>query len=516
MQIKKLEEYCKKMLLKYEIDSSYINISDKIYKVVGDGERVLFDEDMVFIAGEDFDDNCDGYVFEFIGRWYYKGIDSNDILDFKYIGEPNVKIPTNSFLGIRSGYELMNGMGSYDQWIEKAKFLGIKNLGICERNTLSGVLSFQKLCKKNNIKSITGMTISVLGESSYDIKVYAKNFQGWQSMLLFNKILNVDGDKGVDENTLISNSKDLFIIGDPKSLEYGSSIVKSGIIDFYQLDTVRFLNEERDSEYLNTLEKWIMGSVPPISITDAFYLEKEEWQTREKLWAINKAFDDKTDNQYFKSKNEYASELIVMFDSENKSWVKLFKNAIASEKEVVENCDFMYDVDTRHLPRYEMTNEESKKYKDNEHMFLELIKDGLKEKGVLENKNYIERLKVEIDILKKGDVIDYFLSLYDIIGYARSKGMLTGIGRGSAGGSLVAYLLGIIHLDPLDFDLLFERFLNSGRMGEWVERPLIEVECDNGKVIKLPEGSIVKIKRNDREVNVYCHQLEDGDEILKY
>ena len=94
--------------------------------------------------------------------------------------------------------------------------------------------------------------------------------------------------------------------------------------------------------------------------------------------------------------------------------------------------------------------------------------------------------------------------------------MLTGIGRGSAGGSLVAYLLGIIHLDPLDFDLLFERFLNSGRMGEWVERPLIEIECDNGKIIKLPEGSIVKIKRGDRQMNVYCHQLQNGDDIVKY
>ena len=515
MQIKKLEDYCKKMLLKYEIDSSYLNILDKVYRVVQDGERVLFDEDMEFICGEDFDENCDGYIFEFIGRWYYENIDS-EINELKYIGEPNVKLPTKSFLGIRSGYELMNGMGSYDQWIKKAKFLGTKNLGICERNTLSGVLNFQKLCNKNGIKPITGMTISVLGESSYDIKVYAKNFQGWQSMLVFNKILNVYGDKGISEEVLISNAKDLYIIGDPKTLNYNSSIVKSGVIDFYQLDTVNFLNEEKDVEYLLNLEHWILGDIPPISITDAFYLEKEDWETREKLWAINKAFDEKTNNQHFKDKSEYASELIVMFEKGNKSWINLFKKAIASEQEVVENCDFLYDVGTRHLPKYDMTKEESLKYDNNEQMFLELIKDGLIKKGVSNNKKYIDRLKVEIDILKKGDVIDYFLSLYDIIGYARSKGMLTGIGRGSAGGSLVAYLLGIIHLDPLDFDLLFERFLNSGRMGEWVERPLIEIECDNGKIIKLPEGSIVKIKRGDRQMNVYCHQLQDGDDIVKY
>ena len=114
-----------------------------------------------------------------------------------------------------------------------------------------------------------------------------------------------------------------------------------------------------------------------------------------------------------------------------------------------------------------------------------------------------------------GDVIDYFLSLHDIINYAKSKKMLTGIGRGSAGGSLVAYLMGIIQVDPLRFDLLFERFLNSGRMGKFEDRPSYSVETEDG-TLEFQEGSLVRIKRNEKETVVFIHELVEGDEILNY
>lgn len=518
-QIKKLEKYCQTMLLKYSIEDDIINIDDKYYKIITDTERKLINEESEFLVEDDYNKDVGGYIFEFGGRWYIQDQDEKEIQlnEVKYLGKAIGKLPNESFLGVRSGYELMNGMGMYSEWIKKAKFLGIKNLGICEKNTLAGALVFQNECKSNDIKSIIGMTVPVKGNEVFDMKFYAKDFQGWQNLLKFNSKINVDKEKYIELNFVRENKEGLFIIADPKSMNYDeldTSILS--LIDFYQLDTVRFLNEEKDIEFIDNLEKFITSAIEPISITDAFYLEKDEWRTREKLWTIAKAFDDKTDNQYFKSKTEYATELIKMFDSNCNYWNTLFRKAVGNESILAENCNFKYDTDTRHLPKYIMTEEENKQFSSNEELFIHLIKKGFKDRNISQSSTYIERLKVEVEVLRQGDVIDYFLSLYDIVRYAKSQGMLTGIGRGSAGGSLVAYLLGIIQIDPLEFDLLFERFLNSGRMGKWEDRPLYILEDNDGNKIELSEGSIVKVLRNNEEKNIFCHDIKEGDKILKY
>ena len=131
-------------------------------------------------------------------------------------------------------------------------------------------------------------------------------------------------------------------------------------------------------------------------------------------------------------------------------------------------------------------------------------------------KDKIERLKKEIKVLQEGDVIDYFLSTWDIMKYVKNEGMLVGMARGSAGGCLVAYLLDIIKVDPLDKGLLFERFLNEGRMGEYQDRPLYKIECEDGSIIELAEGELVRIIRDNRETTVFIHELKETDEIIKY
>ena len=118
--------------------------------------------------------------------------------------------------------------------------------------------------------------------------------------------------------------------------------------------------------------------------------------------------------------------------------------------------------------------------------------------------------------MKDGDVIDYFLSQYDVMKFGQEKGMLTGIGRGSAGGSLIAYLLDITRINPLDFDLLFERFLNSGRMGSFEDRPEYKVETDDGREVHFQEGDLIRIIRDERETVVFIEDLKENDEIVRY
>ena len=513
----KLYNYCTKMLLDFTIEGEFLSIDDNKFMILDD-QINLIDEDGDFEPNTVFKlkEDVQGFVYEFGGRWYTQIKDEElQLKELSYVGSAKEKLPTKSFLGIRSGYELMNGLGLYKSWIAKAKFLGVEALGICERNTLGGVLAFQSECKNANIKPIVGISVPIIGLKTYDVKLYAKNFQGWLNLLKFNTIINVDLKVGVPLETLKNNREGLFIIADPKSMDYNS--VNELGVDFYQLDTVNFLNEDRDEKYIDNLELFIKSDIEPISITDAFYLESQDYRTREQLWTINKAFDDKTDNQYFKSKTQYAKELVQMFDKQDaKIFIKLFKQATMNEQKVVEECNFEYDTDTRHLPRYIMTEDESSNFDTNEQLFLHLVKKGFKDRGIENADKYIGRLKKEIAVLKMGDVIDYFLSLHDIIGYAKRQKMLTGIGRGSAGGSLVAYLMGIIQVDPLRFDLLFERFLNEGRMGRFEDRPSFKITQEDGSIIEFEEGSLVRIKRDNKETVVFVHELVEGDDIIIY
>ena len=515
-QIEKLKEYCKGMLLDFKFEDEAIIIKDEYYLIVEDASKKLFNDSLEFLPDEELEEGFAGWVYEFGGRWYLnKREELLSLTELKNIGEAIQKLPTSSFLGIRSGYELMNGVGLYKDWVKKAKFLGVKTIGICEKNTLSGVLVLQSACQAEKIKSIIGMTASIVhNKKTFDVKLYVRSYQGWLNLLKFNSIINISKELTISLDFLLQNREDLFIVADPKSMDFSDAF--DGI-DYYQLDTVVFENQERDELYLVNLELFMKSGLKPISITDAFYIEQSDVDAREALWDISKAYDDKSKNQYFKNKDKYAQELISMFSAKSTTWITLFKQAVSNEAELVENCNYEYDTSTRHLPRYEMTEKESSQFNTNEELFLHLIKVGFKKKlGKEQAQIYIDRLKMEINVLKNGDVIDYFLSLHDIVQYARANNMMTGVGRGSAGGSLVAYLLDIIKINPLEFGLLFERFLNAGRMGAWKDCPLYIIELEDGKKLEFIEGELVRIKRNGRETAVLIHELLEGDEIIRY
>ena len=170
--LEKLTKYLDEKLIQYKIEEGIIKINDTSYSLVDESETI-FDEDMEFEPRTDLE--VDGMIYEFAGRWYTQSIEFGqlELIELIYKGDAKQKLPTKSFLGIRSGFELGNGIGNYSTYIKKAKFLGTESLGICEKNTLAGALNFQKECISNGIKSIIGMTISVQGESCiYDAKVY--------------------------------------------------------------------------------------------------------------------------------------------------------------------------------------------------------------------------------------------------------------------------------------------------------------------------------------------------------
>lgn len=513
-------------------DEFLIEIDDKIYQLFeplkwdGDDKGSFFDNNLEWIC--DYTE-YDYYVYRFGSIWYRleKGSEKNVKFDrLKWIGKARYqddffKIPT--FLGIHGPFEFLNGMNLYDQWCKKAKFLGFTSLGICEKNTLAGSLKFQYACQNNGLRSIQGMEIEIGNEEcdlKYTIKAFCKNHEGWVNLLKLNEILNVE-QRSVVEEEIIENHEGLILLWDPKTIDYNNIPIRlKKLINYYQLDTVVYEKEDRDKKYLENLKKFYQSKLEPVMMCDAYCIEKEWQPIREKLNVLGKKVVHQSENQYFKNCEEYFYELQQLFKDED-ALFETFQKAVENLEKISFECNYVIETQIRHMPEYEMTEDEKKQYSSNIEMFEDLIFKGLEEhqKDVVDKypeEMIAERLQREIQVIEEGEVVDYFLELRDIINWAKNNGVLVGSGRGSACGSLVSYLLGLNYINPLEYNLLFERFLTTGRLirHDKVEQVIInESDCNP---ITLNSTDFVRILRNGMKMIVKAGDLIEGDELVDY
>ena len=194
--------------------------------------------------------------------------------------------------------------------------------------------------------------------------------------------------------------------------------------------------------------------------------------------------------------------------------------------EIAEGAEARYQTERNYMPRYDMTAEEQQRYGDRYAMFRQLLEDGFRRLVPRERaEEYRTRLEKEVYILESTDNIDYMLVQYDTVNWARRNGILVGCGRGSAGGSLVLYLLGITLIDPIRYDLLFERFLLPERAGLYPDRVTrltdrvlsdraVRIRFDNGVTLRLDRDAELVIVRDGNRLTVYADQLREADDVL--
>lgn len=482
--MKELLSYLDRNGFIYDIsDLGIITMDGDTYELSGPNvDGLLFDRGFNYIGTPITANN---YIYKF-GRLYYtlrKGNESKVKLKLlKYIGKVDSDLPTESFLGVRGPFELLNGTGDYGDWCRKANFFGVSILGICEKNTLAGALKFQLECQRHGLKPVIGETVTVFNQKKdllYDVKVYVVDETGWTNLLSINKEINVDNNVRIDEGKFLSLREGLIIVIDPKSLQF-KDVPKELMNTYYQLDSVRFDSNERDKTYLLNLQEYFSSSMLPTNICDAYYLDQEYFYLKKALNSSAGISNDFSKNQYFKCNEEYLMEIRELFsDNDQDIMLDIIGFAIENTNDIAERCsNFKVDLSQRHLPKYKMTEEEFKKYDGSKvDMLISLVADGFNSMGISdvdEQEKYLDRLETEIDVIKYGDVVDYFLILWDITQWCKRQGILVGFGRGSACGSLVAYLLGLTHINPFDYDLLFERFLNKGR----VQSSLPDIDTD--------------------------------------
>lgn len=523
------------------------NDYDHIFKEDKDG-NVLFNpiENIAYLLA----DEITYIVFPFGLRWYYVDIRQNpaevQFQILRYVGETPKSNHQCAYypLGIHSGYELLNGSGLLKDWCSKTKFFGFGGLSVADRNTMASSLDLQQSATDSDLKYCFGYSLTIkIGNDKVGVKLYAATQTGFRNMLRIQKIVNVDNIdiREIDLISLLNHAEGNTLVFDKWS-GYWLSENKGVLQDFvdafdgwvfFQVDTTEYRADRIDSTLLQSqkayFDNFYLGdleysmNIRPVLIQDVYYLDKEDWRNKVILNKVDcGAAHEQSYDQYLKTLDELYDEFRKIFSEKYDDDV--FYDMCEATADIIENASAAYDLTDNYAPKYDMTPAEEAKYGDTLTMFHQLIEDGFKKlvpEG--EEEKYRERVEYEKYVIESTDNVDYFLIQRDELNWAQENGILTGIGRGSAGGCLLLYLLGITFIDPLKYDLIFERFLLPERAGLEPDKVTImeqdiqssdyyELEFEHGKILLDKDSELVVI-RDEQQITVYADELREGDDI---
>ncbi|MDQ0214987.1 DNA polymerase-3 subunit alpha [Oikeobacillus pervagus] len=376
-------------------------------------------------------------------------------------------------LQITTGYSLLSSTISIDQLIHRAKELEFQALAITDRNVMYGVIPFYQACKEKGIKPIIGLTLDVFSvtgeEQSFPLVLLAKNQKGYQNLLKLSSAVQTKSKTGVPAKWLKAYSEGLlaFTPGLEGEVEYHllhEDIAKAeqAILTYQKffakncfylsLQNHQKVEEKKILPHLLSLSEKLQ--LPCIVSNDVRFLHKED------SFAYQCALLIRDGKKLSEEREEQViGEYHLKTKKEMQELFEAYPSALQSTIDIAKQCQVEILFNQTLLPKYPVS--EGRSAKD---VLYQLCYSGLKKIGKENEKTYVERLQYELDIITRMGFSDYFLIVWDFMKYAREQGILTGPGRGSAAGSLVAYVLQITKVDPLEYDLLFERFLNPERI----------------------------------------------------
>lgn len=328
----------------------------------------------------------------------------------------------------KSNYTLLSSLIKIDDLITYASKNNISSIALTD-TTMYGTMEFINKCKSKNIKPIIGLDI-ILDE--YNIVLLAKDYDGYKSLI---KLSTIQNEAKVIEDNLKQYNKGLIAI-----IPYEHKDKYLSLEKIYSNIYLGYTNKSQEQEVSLLTENIVF-------FRESLYVDEEDSSLLTYLYLIR---DGKTisDETNYKVTNH---ELLIENLSSLTDEIGL-NNTI----KISDMCNLEFPKPKLLLPIYKC--EDPKKY------LFELCKVGLtKRLGGNIPSNYKDRLTYELGVINEMNFPNYFLVVYDFIKYAKKNGILVGPGRGSAAGSLVAYSLGITDIDPIKYNLLFERFLNPER-----------------------------------------------------
>ena len=383
-------------------------------------------------------------------------------------------------LHVHSRASILDASSSVEDLAEAAAKLGMPAIALTDHNNVFNALSFYKACNKNNVKPILGIELNIVDDcaesiqlklkDSYHIILLAENNTGWKNIV---KLLNIANDEQhfyytprIDLKLLEQHKEGVIVLTSCHNGILGAHIKESAAGQFKAEAIIRrclqFLDKDhfyievqdaKDPTYIKVndlLRKMAMKyGLKTVATTDVHYVAAQDAEAHQTLRKMSEMQHSKTSGSEFNTDEYYLKS---REEVDQLSFTEGEKNLTL---EIANRCNVNIDFKRNRLPSYPYTPAGK--------TGIQYLRELVYDKKYQWSQDYKDRLEKELGDIEKLGFSDYFLLVADVVNWAKNQGILTGPGRGSVGGSLVSYALGITNIDPLVHGLIWERFLNAGR-----------------------------------------------------
>jgi len=390
-------------------------------------------------------------------------------------------------LHLHSHYSLLDGLPKIDEILDRAKELGMDSCALTDHGVLYGAVEFYKKAVEKGIKPIIGCEVYFAKERMYqkrpniDDKRYhmvllVKNEQGYKNLVKLVSLAHLEGfyyKPRIDDELLSQYSEGLIgfsgclqgkiprLILSKRLDEAEKQILKYREIfgkDNFYLEIQHHPNipeQEKVNKIIIDFSKKL--KIPLVATHDVHYLKPEDADAQDILMLINTGAKPNDPERLTLKADDFS----MKSGKEMAEFFKEVPEAVENTQKIAESCNFHFKLGETKIPKFETPNGKSA-----EEYLKELCYQGLENKKDLikDKKAAKERLEYELSVINQTGFASYFLIVQDFVNWAKSNRIIVGPGRGSVGGSIVAYLLNITDIDPLKHELLFQRFLNPERI----------------------------------------------------
>lgn len=382
-------------------------------------------------------------------------------------------------LHLHTEYSILKGVCRIDKLFGRIKELGQTAAAITDSGCMYGAVDFYNAAKKNGIKPIIGCEAYVACRKrsdhdfkqdsvSYHITLLCKDKTGYKNLIKMISLANTEGfyiKPRIDMELLEKYHEGLICLSGCMSGEvcqkllnndyYGAKFTAEKYRDIFGDDYYIEVQNHGVSDEMQIIQKLFRISyetgIPLAATNDCHYIMKSDSEIQR---LVTKIQSGNTDNQRFNNSEFYLKSTEEMYS--------LFKNhesAVLNTSEIAAKCNFEFEFGKIQIPKFRKSG-----VADNQIFFRNLCLEGMYRRyGKNPNPEILKRLEYELNTIIRMKYVDYYLIVWDFVKYAKSHDIPTGVGRGSGAGSLCAYCIGITDIDPIKYNLIFERFLNPER-----------------------------------------------------
>lgn len=383
-----------------------------------------------------------------------------------------------------SHYSLLDGLSKIEDLVKKTKALGMNAVALTDHGYMYGIIEFYKEAKKQGIKPIIGIETYVaprkisdrepnIDDKKYHLVLLAKNNVGYKNLIKITTAANLEGfyyKPRVDRDVLRKYSEGVIALSACLSGEIPRAILSR---EFEKAEALmqEYKNIFGENFYLeishhpnikvaDTVNKKLVEysekfGIPLAATCDSHYLEKDDAQAQDTLVAVQTGPKLGEGDRITMAQDDFS----LKSPEEIYSTFPYPKSALENTQKIADMCNVQIELGKIQLPHYDVPEDQTA-----DGFLKNLCMEGIEKRYGKATEEVIPRLEYELSVIKKTGYATYFLIVADFVNWAKGRGILVGPGRGSAAGSIVSYLTNITNIDPLKYDLLFERFLNPERV----------------------------------------------------